>query len=992
MVPDRPIEKEPLFQDLTPDAYRELLLELQEMRVVTETQQAELLLVRELKGLPNYFDSLVEDDLKRKRAEELAKCQSDVLELISQGLPAENSMTMLISRIEELCPGMLCTILRVEDDGLHLRHYAAVGMPDQYNRMIDGIPIGPRAGSCGTAAYVRKQVIVEDIAYDPLWEHYRNYALQFDQRACWSTPILDEEGDLLGTFANYYSFPCKPTDDHLRVMKMATYLASIAMSKQRKEESLRINELALHAISQGVVITAQDEKILWANPAFGRMTGFKESEFLGKKCTFIQGPNTDPQTIDSIRTAIRDEKEFSGEVLNYRKDKTPFWNELTITPVRDAQNQVTRFICVLRDISERKKTDAALRDSEARYRAIVEQAPLGIAEGDFAGNRFISVNQRYADIVGYSIADLMDMSFVDFTHPDDLSLDMREMQKLAAGEIPYFAIEKRYLRKDGEIVWVRLTVAALGLAGDLPAKCLAVIDDITRQKNAESALVHSESRYRAIVAGEPECVKLVSAKGELLEMNPAGLAMLEAKSIKEVQAAGIISFIQPEYRAAFLRLHSEAIGGNRGLLEFEIVGLKGRHLWLETHAAPLPNADGSISQMLGITRDITQSKRSVVALQQSEARLHFLLNNTPTMIYTRRASGDFGATYVTDNVQQQLGHKPRDFLDQATYWSDNIHPDDAKRVLNHLNQLDGKEGHTLEYRFRHADGGYRRLHDECRLLRDTLGNPTEIIGSLLDITSLKQAEASVHRLNAGLEKRVLERTSQLETANKELESFSYSVSHDLRAPLRGIDGYARMLQEDFGDKLGSEGCRMIEVVRGETKRMGRLIDDLLAFSRMGRKHLENIEVDMRHLAETAFEMALSGIPQAAVQFHLSSLPSSLGDPALLQQVFVNLISNALKFTRRQTAPIVEVGFEIDSDCVRYFVKDNGVGFDERYSSRLFGVFQRLHSDEEFEGTGIGLALVQRIVQRHGGRVWATSKPNGGATFYFTMPTKERSSN
>ena len=430
-----------------------------------------------------------------------------------------------------------------------------------------------------------------------------------------------------------------------------------------------MSELALKAVSQGVMVTGADERIIWANPAFEAITGYQRSEYLGCKCTFVQGPLTNPKTVDAIRDAIKQGVEFTGEILNYRKDKTLYWNELTISPVRDAQDQLTHFIGVVRDVSPRKeaewaliqsenryrelfesnphpmwvydletlaflavnsaalkqygyseqeflsmtisdirspedrsqplenfaepashwrhqrkngelidvevtahkldfsgrsaqlvlayditlrkRAEAALQASEARFRAIVEKAPLGIAEGEFTGNQFLEINQRYADIVGYSIAELKKMTFKDITHPDDISKDLAAMEELSAGKIPFFAIEKRYVRKDGAIVWVKLTVAGLGQAGEKPTNCMAVIDDITLQKATESALKISERRYRTIVESEPECVKVVDANGKLLEMNPAGLAMLEATSIDKVVNYGLMNFIVPKYRLAF---------------------------------------------------------------------------------------------------------------------------------------------------------------------------------------------------------------------------------------------------------------------------------------------------------------------------------------------------------------------------------------------------------------------------------------------------------
>jgi two-component system sensor kinase len=234
------------------------------------------------------------------------------------------------------------------------------------------------------------------------------------------------------------------------------------------------------------------------------------------------------------------------------------------------------------------------------------------------------------------------------------------------------------------------------------------------------------------------------------------------------------------------------------------------------------------------------------------------------------------------------------------------------------------------------------------------------------------------------------RTAQLETAIKELEAFSYSVSHDLRAPLRGVDGYVRILQEEYGDRLDAEGKRLIGVASSEARRMGRLIDDLLAFSRVSRHQTELRQVDMGALARAVFEDLVKASPGAVPSLELQDLPPALGDAAMLRQVFANLLGNALKFSRHQAEPIIEVGFTQGVGETTYFVRDNGAGFDEKHAEKLFGVFQRLHSEEEFEGTGIGLALVQRIVHRHGGVVRAEGRPGAGAAFYFTLPTPKES--
>jgi light-regulated signal transduction histidine kinase (bacteriophytochrome) len=255
-------------------------------------------------------------------------------------------------------------------------------------------------------------------------------------------------------------------------------------------------------------------------------------------------------------------------------------------------------------------------------------------------------------------------------------------------------------------------------------------------------------------------------------------------------------------------------------------------------------------------------------------------------------------------------------------------------------------------------------------------------------TALRKAEEDLRQLNAELEQRVSDRTEQLAAANKELESFSYSVSHDLRAPVRAIAGFSKLLAEHHEDALDDEAKRKLGIVRSEAARMGTLIDDLLAFSRLGRQSLQKRNVDMAELVRLNFDALKTQQPEHAPTLRLGNLPQALGDRSLLAQVWINLLSNAIKFSAKREHPIVEVDAISDEREHTYFVRDNGAGFDARYASKLFGVFQRLHDAAEFPGTGVGLALVHRIITRHGGRVWAEGRPAEGATFYFTLPRSQ----
>jgi signal transduction histidine kinase len=260
-----------------------------------------------------------------------------------------------------------------------------------------------------------------------------------------------------------------------------------------------------------------------------------------------------------------------------------------------------------------------------------------------------------------------------------------------------------------------------------------------------------------------------------------------------------------------------------------------------------------------------------------------------------------------------------------------------------------------------------------------------------EILDRKRAEEEVRRLNAELERRVAERTEQLHYAMKQLEAFSYSVSHDLKAPLRAISGYSKALLEDYGVQLEDEARGYLESIARGAGRMGQLINDLLAFSKLGRKEMALVEVNMSELARSVFEEIQRAAPERKLECSFGDLPPARGDRAMLHQVWANLLSNAAKFTRHKENAAIEIGGSSNGSRQNtYYVKDNGAGFDMQYVNKLFGVFQRLHSSEEFEGTGVGLAIVERVVQRHGGRVWAEGKVNEGAAFYFTLPAEKTS--
>ena len=371
--------------------------------------------------------------------------------------------------------------------------------------------------------------------------------------------------------------------------------------------------------------------------------------------------------------------------------------------------------------------------------------------------------------------------------------------------------------------------------------------------------------------------------------------------------------------------------------------------------------------------DITERKRMEERLQKSE------------QLY--RAIGesiDYGI-WVCDTDGRNI-YASKSFLDLVGFtqeqcsnfgWGNVLHPDDGERTIAAWKECVRTGGiWDIEHRYRGVDGKWHFILARGVPVRNEQGEIICWAGINLDISALKKAEISLK-----------ERTQQLEEANKELESFSYSISHDLRAPVRAIDGFSSMLMKTLDKTLDDEARRRFNIILESTKKMNHLIDDLLALSRIGRAAMTRKKIDMNKMTKSAWQQQLSINPDRTIVLKNGDLPDAFGDGSFIFQVLVNLLSNAVKYTGMRKDAVIEIGGEIKQLENIYYVKDNGVGFDMQYHDKLFGVFQRLHRMEDFEGTGVGLAIVERIIHRHGGRVWAEGEVDKGATFYFTLPQK-----
>jgi len=416
---------------------------------------------------------------------------------------------------------------------------------------------------------------------------------------------------------------------------------------------------------------------------------------------------------------------------------------------------------------------------------------------------------------------------------------------------------------------------------------------------------------------------------------------------------------------------------------------------VDTTIVPTLSSDGKPRQYVAIRADITERKRAEDAVKESLATSKAALKE----LADQKFALDQHAIVAVTDVQGTITYVNEKFCAISQYSEDELIGQNH-RILNsghHSKEFFQQMYHAIangkvwhgEIKNRAKDGSIYWVDTTIVPFVGEDGKPRQYVAIRADITERKQAEEEIQELNDELEHRVVERTAQLETANKELEAFSYSVSHDLRAPLRHISGFSKMLTEEFGSSLDPNAQHYVERIQAGTQKMGLLVDELLNLARLGRHALTLQPTGLNSMVTEVVAILQPDTAGRRVEWVITDLPTMECDPVLVKQIFQNLLANALKFTRPRAHAVIEVSHKEEDGQAVFMVRDNGIGFSMKYVDKLFGVFQRLHRVEDFEGTGIGLATVQRIVQKHGGRVWAEAELDNGAAFYFTLSMGKR---
>jgi PAS domain S-box-containing protein len=748
------------------------------------------------------------------------------------------------------------------------------------------------------------------------------------------------------------------------------------ITERKQVESAAARLAAIVESSDDAIIgkDLQGEVTSW-NAGAERMFGYPAGEMVGQPIMRLIPPDRREEEMVIMGLIRRGESVKHFDTERVRKDGSMIPISVTVSPIKDSTGKIIGASKVARDITERKQGEEALRQTQARLHSTLAAGSIGTWTWDIVNDCLVAdeFTARLFSIEADAAAKgLPAEAYLQAVFEKDRP-NVADALARAIKACSHYDIEYRVRQESGELRWLKARgrVDSDG-AGNAVRFHGAVIDitDLKRTEGRIRRLVDSNvqgvmfwNSKGEITAGNDAFLRIVGYTREDLEagrvdwaaMTPPEYAHLDRRSLEELAATGICTPFEKEY----LRKDGSRVPIMLGAAIFE------------------DSPDEGVCFVL----DITERKRVEEERKASEARYRMLFDYAPDGIVIVDSKG-----YYLDanaSICRMLGYTLDEIIGLNA--TDIVAPAEIPRVGEALQVIKSKADYQREWQLRRKDGAVFAADTIVTTMPD--GN---LLAMIRDITERKQAEQKIQQLNSELEQRVIERTAQLEAANKELEAFSYSVSHDLRAPLRGVHGYVRMLKEDYHDRLDEEGNRLLDVVAGEAKRMGQLIDDLLAFSRLGRQKMGNTTVNLATLARSEFEHLTQGGAQSGPRFKLQPLPPVCGDPAMLRQVFANLLGNAIKFSRHQAVPTVEVGGWTNNGEVTCYVKDNGAGFDEKYTHKLFGVFQRLHSESEFEGTGVGLALVQRVIHRHGGRVWAEGKLNQGATFYFTLPTPKES--
>ncbi|KAA2285405.1 PAS domain S-box protein [Arenimonas fontis] len=875
-------------------------VELPALRADGSELLVELTIIRLPDADPPVFTSFMRDVTEARRARAMEQGQREILAGIASRRPLTESLEAVTRLAEQQFPGSLSSVLLLDEAGRHVLTGAAPSLPAAYNLAIHGAEIGPKAGSCGTAAWRGETVIVSDIMSDPLWEDYRDLAAAHGLRACWSVPVKSADGKVLATFANYYRSVREPSPDELKMMENMAAIAAVAIEQDKAYRELALSEQRFRSLFEehpdAVFSMDLEGRFTAVNRQYSEVTGLTAGDVLGKAFDFLVAPEH-----------------------------------------REMTRQHFRAVCL----------------GEARQYEIGVVTPAGRRLEMRITNLPMMVQGRVAGVFGIA---------------QDITVLRRHQQEL--GEALNAAeTTSRQLR--------RLSDAAIRFNRKLPDQEMyqQLVDSLRDTIGAHQAVISlnvDESpaqQVHAVSLSE----KYGQWRGYDTPPDGSGIYAMVVETARPVRMSQAELEAHPRWRGfgAEAGRHPPM----RGWLAVPMIGAEGRVIGLlqlsDKYVGEFSEEDQLVTQQFAqMASDAIERGRLIERLR---VRDRFFEMSAELFVIFEPASRRFVA--VNPKMSEVTGYDREQLL--ARTFTDFVHPDDRQRILERADRM--ARGETIEQavqvRYVRADGGVRWIE-----WLSSPGNDGLVYAVGRDITERRAAEDALRQTLADLDAR-----------NRELQDFAFIASHDLQEPLRKIRAFADRLRHRYAAELSAEAADYLERSRQAAERMQRLIDDLLAYSRVTRGK-PFVRVALDETLATVLEDLGARLESSGGLVEAGPLPTMDADPTQMRQLLQNLVANALKFRAPERPPRVRISATAVSlngePAWELRVEDNGIGFEPRHAGKIFAPFQRLHGRQDYEGTGIGLAIVRRIVERHRGQIRAEGRPGEGACFVIQLPERQ----
>lgn len=788
---------------------------------------------------------------------------------------------------------------------------------------------------------------------------------------------------LLHTTENYFS-PLRDASEE--IIGALVVIHDITERKHAENEIKRLNEritTATRASAMGIWDwDIKNNKLVWDEQMYN-LYGIRKEEFPGAYEAWLNGlhPEDKEKSDEITKKVLQEHRDYDTEFRVLWPNGSVRWLRASGQVFYDDNQHPVRMIGVNLDVTERKLAEESLRNNEALLNEVGRLAQVGGWEfspltGDASWTEEVARIHDLDPKTPASVA--LSINFYSEKSRPIIEKAFNDAITLAR---PY-DLELEIISAKGIRKWIR-TIGHPVVQNGKVVKIRGSFQDITEMRVTTKALHESEEKFRLAFATNPDAITIARLSDSVFVSANNGFTQIFGYSEKEVldkTSLEIDFWCNPEDRKLFVNeLKSNGIVEN-----FETRFYTKERQIKDVLVSSISLDFKGATHILSTIKDITERKHAEEALRESEEKFRNLIESLPLPVTYVNNRGEI--VFRNDRFLQVMGYTQEEVPTVNEWWG-KAYPDEKyqKQVVRQWGsavehaKLTDSDIDPIEYNITCKDGIQRTMIVSGIIIDDNL------LITFIDITDRKKAEEEIRKLNETLEERVDERTKQLQEANQELEAFSYSVSHDLRAPLRHINGFVDLLTENYADILPEKGKHYLEVIVNSSRHMGTLIDDLLQFSRTSRQEMQKTEMNMSLILYDALNSLKTNIESRKIEWNIAELPKVKGDQSLLRMVWVNLLSNAVKFTKAKNPAKIQIGYTDDSKEFTFFVRDNGAGFDMRFAHKLFGVFQRLHTTKEFEGTGIGLANVRRIILKHGGRTWAESQINEGATFYFTLP-------